>query len=148
MRLKSGMAESKKKSHLSATYRPEESAQEGASPLSDLISREELDNLSTLQIVDLIVSKLPARHSSLLDMVYLRERIAGMEEMNEEARRAIEKLDAVVEKLRSPAFRVGTFLMPVDPDRAHVCVGGVDYVCRVDPQIPLGSLQLGQRVLL
>src|SRR3954466_6854965 len=122
------MAESKKKSSPSATYRPEESSQEVSSPLSNLISREELDSLSTLQIVDLIVSKLPPRHSSLLDMVYLRERVAAMEEMNEEARRAIEKLDAVVEKLRSPAFRVGTFLMAVEPDRAHVCVGGTDYV--------------------
>jgi proteasome-associated ATPase len=141
------MAEYKKKSNQPATYRPEEASQEGPSPLSNLISREELDSLSTLQIVDLIVSKLPPRHSSLLDMVYLRERIAAMEEMNEDARRAIEKLDAVVEKLRSPAFRVGTFLMAVEPDRAHVCLGGTDYVCRVDPQVPLTSLQVGQRVL-
>jgi proteasome-associated ATPase len=80
-------------------------------------------------------------------MVYLRERISAMEEMNDEARHTIEKLDAIVEKLRSPAFRVGTFLMPVEPERAHVCVGGTDYVCRVDPQIPLSSLQVGQRVL-
>ncbi|MGZ8899229.1 MAG: AAA family ATPase, partial [Limisphaerales bacterium] len=38
-------------------------------------------------------------------------------------------------------------LMPIDPDKAHVCVGGTDFVCRVDPQIPLNSLQVGQRVL-
>ena len=37
--------------------------------------------------------------------------------------------------------------MAVEPDRAHVCLGGTDYVCRVDPQIPLSSLQVGQRVL-
>jgi proteasome-associated ATPase len=68
--------------------------------------------------------------------------------MNEEARQAIEKMDAIIEKLRSPAFRVGTLLTPIQPDQAHVCVGGTDYVCRVDPQIPLSSLQVGQRVLL
>jgi len=106
-----------------------------------------LDSLSALQVIDLIVSKLPSRHSSILDMVYLRERIVSMEEMNDEARQTIEKLDAIVEKLRSPAFRVGTFLMAIEPDRAHVCLGGTDYVCRVDPQIPLSSLQVGQRVL-
>jgi proteasome-associated ATPase len=116
-------------------------------PLSDLLSREELDTLSTLQLIDLIVSKLPPRHPSILDVVYLRERVASMEEMNFQAQEALEKLDAIVEKLRSPAFRVGTFLMPVEPDKAHVCLGGTDYVCRVDPQIPLSSLQLGQRVL-
>ncbi|MBI3414220.1 MAG: AAA family ATPase [Verrucomicrobia bacterium] len=142
------MAESKKKAPApSDAGRPAESAASGPSPLSDLIPREQLDSLSALQLVDLIVSKLPPRHSSILDMVYLRERIVAMEEMTEEARQTIEKLDAVVEKLRSPAFRVGTFLAALEPDRAHVCVGGTDYVCCVDPQIPLSSLQIGQRVL-
>jgi proteasome-associated ATPase len=106
-----------------------------------------LDRLSTLQLVDLIIGKLPPRHSSILDMVYLRERIAGLEELNDQARQTIEKLDEIVEKLRSPAFRVGTFLAPVNHDKAHVCVGGTDYVCRVDPAIPVTSLQVGQRVL-
>jgi proteasome-associated ATPase len=81
-------------------------------------------------------------------MVYLRDRISEMEELNDQARQTIEKLDAIVEKLRSPAYRVGTFLMPVEPDKAHVCAGGTDFVCRIDPQIPLASLQVGQRVLL
>jgi proteasome-associated ATPase len=142
------MAESKKKPvPPSDPNRPSEGSPTGLSPLSDLISREQLDSLSALQLVDLIVSKLPSRHSSILDMVYLRERIVSMEEMNDEARQTIEKLDAIVEKLRSPAFRVGTLLMAIEPDRAHVCLGGTDYVCRVDPQIPLSSLQVGQRVL-
>ena len=115
------MAEPKKKSIPSAgaTKNPL-GASDSQSPLSDLLSREELDTLSTLQLVDLIVSKLPPRHPSILDVVYLRERIAGMEELNFQAQEAIEKLDAIVEKLRSPAFRVGTFLMPIDPDKAHV----------------------------
>ena len=141
------MAEKKKSLPPSDPSRPAEGPHKGPSLLSDLISREQLDSLSTLQLVDLIVSKLPSRHSAILDMVYLRERISAMEEMNDEARHTIEKLDAIVEKLRSPAFRVGTFLMPVEPERAHVCVGGTDYVCRLDPQIPLSSLQVGQRVL-
>src|SRR3954470_15713810 len=140
------MAESKKKGGSPQPQNPKQEA--GSSPLSDLLSREELDRLFTLQLVDLISSKLPPRHSSLLDLVYLRERIGAMEEMNYQAQQALEKLDAVVEKLRSPAFRVGTFLMPIEPDKAHVCVGGTDYVCRLDPQIPLSSVQVGQRVLL
>src|SRR5881409_1791882 len=57
-------------------------------------------------------------------------------------------MDAIIEKLRSPAFRVGTLLMPIQPDQGHVCVAGTDYVCRIDPQLPLASLQVGQRVLL
>jgi proteasome-associated ATPase len=140
------MAESKKKggSPQPQIPRPEPDS----SPLSDLLSREELDRLSTLQLVDLISSKLPPRHSSLLDLVYLRERVGSLEEVNFQAQQALEKLDSIVEKLRSPAFRVGTLIMSIEPDKAHVCVGGTDYVCRLDPQIPLSSLQIGQRVLL
>jgi proteasome-associated ATPase len=115
--------------------------------LNEVLSREELDQFSTLQLLDVIASKLPSRHSSLLDLVYLRERIVAMEEMNDQARAAIEKLDAIVEKLRAPAYRVGTLLAIVEPDKAHVCLGGADYVCRVDPAIPMVSLQVGQRVL-
>ncbi|PAW87144.1 MAG: peptidase [Pedosphaera sp. Tous-C6FEB] len=118
-----------------------------STPLADLLPREQLERLSALQLVDLITSKLPPRHASIIDMIYLRERVAAMEEMNDQARAALEKMDAAIEKLRSPAFRVGTFLMPVDKDKAHVCLGGTDYVCRVDPALPLASLQAGQRVL-
>ena len=82
-----------------------------------------------------------------MDLIYLRDRITAIEEMNEQARQAVEKLDEIVEKLRSPAFRIGTFLMAVENDKAHVCIGGTDYVCRLDPKIPLNGLQLGQRVL-
>jgi proteasome-associated ATPase len=143
------MAEPKKKivPPSSASKSPGEGS-ESSSPFSGMLSREEMDSLSTLQLIDFVVTKLPPRHPALLDMVYLRERIAAVEEMNDQARQAIEKLDTIVEKLRSPAFRVGTFIMPVDPDQAHVCAGGTDYVCRVDPAIPLSSLQVGQRVLL
>ena len=136
------MADSKKK----PTHRPEASqagGDEAPAPFADpiqppasvteILSREELDQMSTLQLIDLIARKLPPRHTSILDLIYLRDRIQQTEELNEQARDALEKLDAIVEKLRSPAFRVGTFLAAVDSDRAHVCLGGTDYVCRVDP---------------
>ncbi|HVY71060.1 MAG TPA: AAA family ATPase [Verrucomicrobiae bacterium] len=142
------MADAKKKPATpGATAKPADGPAHNPPPLDDLLPREELDKLSTLQLVDLIASKLPPRHSSLLDLVYLRERIAGLEEMTDQARTALEKMDAIIEKLRSPAFRIGTFLMPVQPDQAHVCLGGTDYVCKLDPQIPLSGIQVGQRVL-
>ncbi len=144
------MAESKKKqvpgSSPSKSVPSEPS--DPLAPEAELLSREQLDALSALQILDMIVAKMPSRSSAIMDMVYLRDRIAEIEEINDQARQTIEKLDAIVEKLRSPAYRVGTFLMPVEPDKAHVCAGGTDFVCRLDPQIPLASLQVGQRVLL
>lgn len=115
--------------------------------LEDLLSKEQLDQLSTLQILDLLAGKLPPRHPALLDLVYLRDRVAGLEEMTDEARQALEQYEAAVQKLRSPALRIGTFLGPVADDRAQVSVGGTDYVCQLDPELALSSLQIGQRVL-
>lgn len=138
------MGESKKKNTPTPRNEP---ASEGSQPPGQMLTHEEMEALSTLQIVDMITGKLPQHHPTLMDLIYLRDRIASLEEMNDQAREALEKLDEVVEKLRSPAFRVGTFLTPVEHDKAHVCVGGTDYVCRVDPKIPLASLQMGQRVL-
>src|SRR5258708_27219588 len=82
-----------------------------------------------------------------MDLIYLRDRISAMEEMNDQPRQALEKLDEIVEKLRSPAFRIGTFLMRVENEKAGGWIGRTGYVCRVDPKIPLNGLQLGQRVL-
>ncbi len=144
MELVWGMGDSKKKP---GPPPANENPDSGPSLTGDLLSHEELEALSTLQLVDLIAGKLPPRHTSLMDLIYLRDRIVALEEMNDQARQALEKLDEIVEKLRSPAFRIGTFLLPVDNDKAHVCLGGTDYVCRVDPKIPLASLQVGQRVL-
>src|ERR1700753_969150 len=138
------MAESKKKPAQSPKV---ETPSPDPTPLGQMLSHEEMEALSALQLVDIIAGKLPPHHTSLMDLVYLRDRISAMEEMNDQARQAIEKMDDIIEKLRSPAFRIGTFLMPVESDKAHVCLGGTDYVCRVDPKIPLVSLQAGQRVL-
>jgi proteasome-associated ATPase len=149
-----GMAESKKKpvpgGSAQAKPRPVETSEPTPPPAPEpeVLSREQLEALSLLQLVDMITGKLPPRHTTLMDMVYLRDRVAEVEEINDQARQTIEKLDAIIEKLRSPAYRVGTFLMALEPDKGHVCVGGTDYVCRLDPQIPLSSLQVGQRVLL
>jgi proteasome-associated ATPase len=142
------MAEQKKKTTPRSTPNSSHAEDtEMGQPLGDLLSREQLDSLSTLQLLDLVASKLPPRHTAIMDLVYLRDRIVELEEMTDQARQAIEKLESIIEKLRSPAFRIGTFLAPIEPDKAHVCVSGSDYVCRIDPQVPLSSLQLGQRVL-
>jgi proteasome-associated ATPase len=143
------MAESKKKSGGA----PASSNKPGPDPEMDsswtgMLTREELEGLSVLQLIDLVARGLPPRHAALLDLAYLRERVVDLEEVNDQARTTLEKLNAIVEKLRSPAFRVATFLGVVEPDMAQVSMAGSDYVCRVDPAIPLVSLQTGQRVLL
>jgi proteasome-associated ATPase len=78
----------------------------------------------------------------------LRQRIVEMEEMQDEARIAVEKLSDAVEKLRAPALRLGTLLQKLPNTRALVCVNGTEYVCNLDPSLPEVSLETGTRVLL
>ena len=115
--------------------------------LENLLSPEELERLSALQLVDLITRRNPPETVSNADLQYLRGRVASLEEINDQARQALEAYEREVDTLRAPAFRMGTLLSRVESDLAHVCVGGTDYVCRVDPSIPAAGLEVGQRVL-
>src|ERR1700689_2677185 len=130
------MGESKKKP---APAPKMETPPEVSAPIDQMLSHDEMEALSALQLVDIIAGKLPPHHTSLMDLIYFRDRITALEEMNDQARQSVEKMNQIIEKLRSPAFRIGTFLMAVESDKAHVCLGGTDYVCRVDPKIPLVS---------
>ena len=71
---------------------------------------EEAANLSTLQLVDLISHKMAMQGSVSPDLVVLRRRVEEMEEMQDQARNAVEKLSEAVDKLRAPALRLGTLL--------------------------------------
>lgn len=127
---------------------PSSPHQESPPPLDpDPLSTDLLDQCSTLQILDLVARHFPPAHPAAPELLYLRSRISSLEETNDQARQALEQFDQALEKLRAPALRVGTYLGPIEPDLAQVCLGGTDYICQVDPQIPLASLQLGQRVL-
>src|SRR6266542_1172199 len=117
-------------------------------PLEQVIPEGEMEKLSTLQLVDIISHKLVMQGAIPADMTLLRRRVEEMEEMQDQARAAVEKLSEAVEKLRAPALRLGTLLQKLPKSRALVCVNGTDYVCNLDPAIPEASLETGTRVLL
>ena len=117
-------------------------------PLEQVIPEGEMEKLSTLQLVDIISHKLVMQGAIPADMTLLRRRIEEMEEMQDQARTAVEKLSEAVDKLRAPALRLGTLLQKLPKGRALVCANGTDYVCSVDPSVPEVSLETGNRVLL
>jgi proteasome-associated ATPase len=117
-------------------------------PVNPVSPGEDAGNLSTLQLVDLIAHKMALQGSVPPDVSTLRRRIEEMEELQDQARNAVEKLSEAVDKLRAPALRLGTFLQKLPKSRALVCVNGTDYVCNLDPAIPEASLETGTRVLL
>lgn len=103
---------------------------------------------SALQVFDLVAARWAAGDRSPADLDRVRRRIAELEEMQDEARGAIEQLSAAVDKLRAPALRIGTLLHRIGTERALVCANGADYVCSVDPALPEAVLETGMRVLL
>jgi len=117
-------------------------------PLDHIIPEDELEKLSTLQLMDIISHKLAVQGMLPADMSLLRRRVEEMEDVNDQARTAVEKLSEAVDKLRAPALRLGTLLQKLPKARALVCVNGTDYVCSVDPSLPDASMETGARVLL
>ncbi|HEY3755982.1 MAG TPA: AAA family ATPase [Opitutaceae bacterium] len=110
--------------------------------------KENWDELSALQLCDLIALRMEQRGAPAPEMGLLRARVEEMEELQDEARGAVEQLTEAVEKLRAPALRIGTLIHAIGEDRALVCVGGTDYVCNVDPALDEDSREGGTRVLL
>ena len=112
------------------------------------LNPEDFEHLSALQLCDFLRMRLQYAGVDGPDARLLRDRVEEMEEIQDQAREAVEKLSAAVEKLRAPALRLGTLIHRVGGDRGLVCVGGTDYVCNVDPQLPEAVMAAGTRVLL
>jgi proteasome-associated ATPase len=78
----------------------------------------------------------------------LRRAIIEDEMTFQEARQAIVEMQETIEKLTSPANRIGTLLGLPKKEVAHVIVGGSEYYANLDPQLDPASLKIGFSVLL
>jgi proteasome-associated ATPase len=117
-------------------------------PIEHVIPEVDLERMSALQLLDIISHKLVVQGATPSDLALLRRRLEEMEEVQDEARSAVEKLSEAVEKLRAPALRLGTLLQKLPKGRALVCANGTDYICNVDPSLPEVAMETGTRVLL
>jgi len=104
--------------------------------------------LSLVEKIDRLIASLPPGDPVRGELLDLRIDVADLEDMTIEARQTIEKLDAVVKKLSSPANRIGTFLAAQSAETALIVVGGSDYLCNIDPRVDLRALRRGTRVLV
>ena len=104
--------------------------------------------LSSLQLFDLVRHSLRGQGADHPGLDMLRERIAELEDIQDQARETIEALGEAVDKLKAPALRLGTLLQLLEPDRALVCVNGSDYVCSLGPDLSQQIIETGSRVLL
>jgi proteasome-associated ATPase len=106
------------------------------------------ENVSALQLLDRLTYELAAQGIPASGTSALRRRVVEMEELQEQARTALEQLNQAVEKLRAPAPRLGTLMQELPNGRALVCASGAEYICNLDPAVPEAPLETGVRVLL
>jgi len=104
--------------------------------------------LTPLDRLDRVIGSLPPGDPVRADLLDLRIEFAELEDTMNEARQAIEKMDAIIKKVTSPANRIGTFLGAANKETAQIVVGGSDYYCNVDPRVPIEALRRGTRVLV
>ena len=116
--------------------------------LTSYLPLEELEKMSTLQLLDLVGARMSFLGMPSLDHQLLRQRVEEMEEVQDQAREALENLSEALDKLRSPALRVGTLLALHEDGTAMALVGGGDYVCNLDPDLDPESLTIGMQVTL
>ncbi len=105
--------------------------------------------------VERLAAQLPPGDPARQELLDLRSELAEREEIMDDARATIEKLEAVVQKVTSPANRIGTFLTAFPKFEngrptmlAQIIVSGAEYYCNVDPRIDVRVLRRGTRVLV
>ena len=123
----------------------------------ELTSEEdELSSGYSLQLIHHLITETPPedrrrrwllelRRSILSDEGEFQERIQAIQQ---EALRIHAEMEAQIEKLTSPANRIGTLLGLPKDDIARVIVGGSEYYANLDTQLDPGTLKKGFSVLL
>ncbi len=126
--------------------------------IEDELTLEENEASSgyTLQLIHHIITETPVddrrrrwllelRRSIISDEGEFRERIHAIQQ---EALRIHAEMEAQIEKLTSPANRIGTLLGLPKEDIARVIVGGSEYYANLDTKLDPKALKKGFSVLL
>jgi proteasome-associated ATPase len=120
-----------------------------------LPSDEPLEALGLVERVERLAAHLPPGDPLRAQLLDLRSELAEREDIMDDARATIEKLEAVVQKVTAPANRIGTFLTAYprfEEGRpamlAQIIVGGSEFYCNVDPRLDIRAFRRGTRVLV
>ena len=105
--------------------------------------------------IEHLIAQLPPGDAMRTRLLEIRAEVAEREDIMGEAQDTIEKLEAALQKVTSPANRIGTFVTAFpkfDEGRpamlAQIVVGGSEFYCNVDPRLDLRAFRRGTRVLV
>ena len=99
-------------------------------------------------ILDECLASLPDGDPKVPLLYKLRHLLLQQGVSKQQQETEIEKLKSVVEKLTSPANRVGTLWELPEGGGARIMVGGSEYFANIDPRMNPEELQLGSQVLV
>ena len=152
------MYDKKNRRNPGASPEPHDLFNEPEDEIEDELALEEDDASSgyTLQLIHHIIAETPVddrrhrwllelRRSILSDEGEFRERIQAIQQ---EALRIHAEMEAQIEKLTSPANRIGTLLGLPKEDIARVIIGGSEYYANLDTKLDAKALKKGFSVLL
>ena len=111
--------------------------------------------IGLVQRMERMVAQLPPGDPIRTELLGFRAELAEREDIMAEAQDTIEKLENALQKVTSPANRIGTFVtaFPRYDERrpsmvAQIVVGGSEFYCNVDPRLDLRAFRRGTRVLV
>lgn len=152
------MYDKKNRRNPGASPEPHDLFNEHEDEIEDELAFEGEDASSgyTLQLIHHIIAETPVddrrhrwllelRRSILSDEGEFRERIQAIQQ---EALRIHAEMEAQIEKLTSPANRIGTLLGLPKEDIARVIIGGSEYYANLDTKLDSKALKKGFSVLL
>ena len=118
-------------------------------------SRENREPRGLVERIEHLIAQLSPGDAMRTRLLEIRSEVAEREEIMFEAQDTIEKLEAALQKVTSPANRIGTFVTAYpkyDEGRpamlAQIVVGGSEFYCNVDPRLDLRAFRRGTRVLV
>ena len=111
-------------------------------------AEEEVGPGEALKLVDHLLILAPDRDPARPLLYRLRRQLIEQEITFQEARRTLVELEETLEKVTSPANRIGVFLGSPREGIATVLVGGAEYYANVDARLDISQFRVGTRVLV
>jgi proteasome-associated ATPase len=101
-----------------------------------------------LPIVDSLLTSFAENQSARPLLFQLRRQLIDREISYQEARSSLVEMETALDKVTSPANRVGIFLSSPEVGIATVFVGGTEYFSNIDPRVDVSEIRPGCRVLV
>lgn len=129
-------------------FREFQGADQSQNPNPRNISSSLRNNLESLALVEELLEITTEKDQRRALLYQLRRQLIEDEITFQEARQVIVELERALEKVTSPANRVGVYLDSPKEGIAYIVVSGSDYYTNVDPRIDISKLKIGTRVLV